>query len=119
VLIVLSYRDEALDARHPVRVMLGDVASGVAPVRLALAPLSAEAVAQLAEPFELDAAELYRVTDGNPFFVTEVLASGEGSIPSSVRDAVLSRAARLTGGARALLDAVAIDPTHVELWLLE
>ena len=30
VLIVLSYRDEALDARHPVRVMLGEVASGLA-----------------------------------------------------------------------------------------
>jgi len=40
VLLVLSYRDEALSAGHPVRVMLGDVASGLAPLRLALEPLS-------------------------------------------------------------------------------
>lgn len=119
VLVVLSYRDEALSARHPVRVMLGDVASGLAPIRLALEPLSAEAVARVAEPYGVDSHELFRVTGGNPFFVTEVVASGNDSIPPTVRDAVLARAARLTDEARALLDAVAIDPSHVELWLLE
>jgi tetratricopeptide (TPR) repeat protein len=36
-----------------------------------------------------------------------------------VRDAVLTRVARLTSEARALLDAVAIVPAQVELWLLE
>jgi DNA-binding CsgD family transcriptional regulator len=119
VLIVLSYRDEAVDARHPVRVMLGEVASGLALTRVGLAPLSAEAVAQLAEPYGVDGNELYRVTAGNPFFVTEVLASGKGSIPPTVRDAVLARATRLTGEARALLDVVAIAPPQVELWLLQ
>ena len=119
VLIVLSYRDEALDARHPVRVMLGEVASGLALTRVPLAPLSLEAVAQLAEPYDVDAGELYRVTAGNPFFVTEVCASGNGRIPATVRDSVLARASRLSSEARTLLDAVAIVPTQVELWLLE
>ena len=119
VLIVLSYRDEALDARHPVRVMLGEVATGLALTRVPLAPLSPEAVAQLAEPYDVDAAELLYATAGNPFFVTEVLASGNDSIPSTVRDAVLARAARLSDEARAVLDAVAIAPPRVELWLLE
>jgi DNA-binding CsgD family transcriptional regulator len=119
VLIVLSYRDETLDARHPVRIMVGELASGLFALRLSLAPLSPEAVAQLAEPFGGDADELYRVTGGNPFFVTEVLASGNGSIPSTVRDAVLARAARLSSTARAVLDAVAIAPLQIELWLLE
>jgi DNA-binding CsgD family transcriptional regulator len=36
-----------------------------------------------------------------------------------VRDAVLARAARLCDDARTLLDAVAIEPARVELWLLE
>ena len=31
----------------------------------------------LAEPHGVDADQLYRKTDGNPFFVTEVLAAGE------------------------------------------
>ena len=60
-----------------------------------------------------------REMSGNPFFVTEVLASGKASIPSTVRDAVLARAARLSAGARKLLEAVAIAPPQVELWLLE
>jgi DNA-binding CsgD family transcriptional regulator/tetratricopeptide (TPR) repeat protein len=119
VLIVLSYRDEEVDAKHPVRVMLGELASGLALTRVPLAPLSPAAVAQLAEPYGVDAADLHRVTGGNPFFVTEVLASGNGSIPSSARDAVLARAARLTSEARALLEAVAIAPSQVELGLLE
>ena len=119
VLIVLSYRDESLDARHPVRVMLGEVASGIALTRVPLAPLSLEAVAQLAEPYGVDAGELYRVTAGNPFFVTEVCASGNGGIPATVRDSVLARSARLSSEARTLLGAVAIVPPQVELWLLE
>jgi ATP/maltotriose-dependent transcriptional regulator MalT len=62
---------------------------------------------------------LYRQTGGNPFFVTEVLASGGGEMPESVRDAVLARASRLSAAARALLEAVAIAPPQCELWLLE
>jgi DNA-binding CsgD family transcriptional regulator len=119
VLIVLSYRDEVLDARHPVRVMLGEVASGLALTRVRLEPLSPEAVAQLAEPYGIDPSELYRVTGGNPFFVTEVCGSGNGAIPPTVRDAVLARAARLSREARPVLDAVAIAPPQAELWLLE
>ena len=46
----------------------------------------------------IDAAELHRRTGGNPFFVTEVLAAGDGAIPPTVRDAVLARAARLSDG---------------------
>jgi DNA-binding CsgD family transcriptional regulator len=118
-LIVLSYRDDSLDARHPLRVMLGDVASGLALTRVPLAPLSLEAVAHLAEPYGVDAGELYRVTAGNPFFVTEVCASGNSGIPATVRDSVLARSARLSSEARTLLDAVAIVPPQVELWLLE
>src|SRR5262245_23434451 len=119
VLLVLTYREEALDARHPVRVVLGELATGAAFMRIPLAPFSADAVAALAEPYALDADELYKVTGGNPFFVTEVLASGNDAIPSTVRDAVLARAVRLGGEARAVLDAVAIAPPQVELWLLE
>ena len=119
VLIVLSYRDETLDATHPVRIMLGELATGLAITRMPLAPLSQEAVAQLADPYDVEPVDLYRVTAGNPFFVTEVLDSGSDSIPATVRDAVLARAARLSSEARVLLGAVAIAPPQVELWLLE
>jgi DNA-binding CsgD family transcriptional regulator/tetratricopeptide (TPR) repeat protein len=119
ILIVLSYRDEALAADHPLRVVLGELASAVALTRVGLAPLTADAVAQLAEPQGLDPDGLYRVTGGNPFFVTEILASGGEELPETVRDAVLARAARLTPEARAVLEAVAIVTPYAELWLVE
>ena len=53
-------------------------------------------------------AALYRRTGGNPFFVTEVLASPQDTIPETVRDAVLARSAGLSAGARRLLGVVAV-----------
>ena len=104
VLIVLSYRDEVLDARHPLRILLGEVATGLSLTRVALAPLSPDAVALLAEPYDVDAAELLRATAGNPFFVTEVLASGDelDSVDGTRRSAGTGFAAQQRGprGAR-------------------
>ena len=77
-LILASYRDEELDRAHPLRLVLGEFASGQAVERLKLEPLSPAAVAALAEPHGVDADELYRKTEGNPFFVTEVLGGGRG-----------------------------------------
>jgi DNA-binding CsgD family transcriptional regulator/tetratricopeptide (TPR) repeat protein len=119
LLVVATYRDEELDRVHPLRLVLGELASHPYVERLPVLPLSPEAVAELAGPLEVDAAELHRLTGGNAFFVTEVLASADGAIPSTVRDAVLARAARLTERARAVLDAAAIAPPQVELWLLD
>jgi hypothetical protein len=48
-----------------------------------------------------------------------VLASGGGQIPQTVRAAVLGRAAKLSPAARKLLEAVAISPQRVEVWLLD
>jgi tetratricopeptide (TPR) repeat protein/GTPase SAR1 family protein len=118
-LVVVSFRDEAVDSRHPVRVMLGELASGLGATRLPLAPLSAAAVAELADPYDVDPTELHRVTAGNPFFVTEVLASGGAETPATVRDAVLARAARLTPEGRSVLETVAIATPHAEPWLVE
>ncbi|MGB6614736.1 MAG: hypothetical protein WBE95_11690, partial [Trebonia sp.] len=117
-LLVLSYRGDGLDRSHPLRIVLGDLPGSDRVTRLALAGLSAQAVAELAGPEDVDG-ELHRWTAGNPFYVTEVLAAGRGLVPHSVRDAVLARAARLDGAAREVLDAAAVVPGPCELWLLE
>ncbi len=116
-LVLVTYRDDELDPRHPLRIVLGELPSGSA-ARLALPPLSAQGVAELAGSIGVDPAELHRRTAGNPFYVTEVLAAADAGIPETVRDAVLARAARLDDRERALLDAVAIAPMRAELWLL-
>jgi DNA-binding CsgD family transcriptional regulator/tetratricopeptide (TPR) repeat protein len=105
-------------ADDPLRTALGDLATQRSTRRVELAPLSAEAVRTLTGTSGLDAAELYRLTGGNPFYVTEVLQAGLGVVPSSARDAVLARAARLGGESRGVLDVAALIGARVELDLL-
>ncbi len=117
-LLVLTYRDDELGPRHPLRIVLGDLATSPAVRRIPLAPLSVAAVRALAEGQRLDATALHRQTGGNPFFVTEALASREAGIPVTVRDAVLARAARLSPPGRAALEAAALIGAQMEPWLL-
>lgn len=128
VLVIATFRSDEVDDRHPLRVRFGDIRSHVV-ARIELEPLSVAAVAELAEQLgttHVDPAEIHRSTGGNPFFVTEVLASspssGEGdttrSVPATVREAVRARADRLDGDVRAVLDAASIVPGRVERWLL-
>lgn len=118
-LLVLSYRDDELDLQHPLRFLLGDLAGRSVIYRVAVAPLSVQGVRQLVGARALDADTLHHQTGGNPFFVTEVLASSTGGLPATIRDAVLARIARLTPAARALLQAAAVVGPRIEPWLLD
>jgi len=119
VLVVCTYRDDELTREHALRLVLGELATAGTVERLRLEPLSPAAVAELAGAAGVDTAELYRRTSGNPFFVTELLAAAAAGIPDTVRDAVLARAARLGGNARALLEAISIEAPRIDLRLLE
>ena len=108
-LVVATYRDDELSRTHPLRVLLGELATERRVTRLSLPLLSSAGVARLAGGRLDDVEHLYRLTGGNPFFVTEVLAAESDGAPDTVRDAVLARAARLPRGPR-LLEAVAVVP---------
>jgi len=118
-LIVATFRDDELDATHPLRLVLGETATTRTVDRLTLSRLSRAAVAQLAESYGVDEAELFRTTGGNPFFVTEVLLAHDEQIPPTVRDAVLARATRLAPSPRQLLELIAVAHPQTELWLVE
>ncbi|HEX6920593.1 MAG TPA: AAA family ATPase, partial [Actinomycetes bacterium] len=113
-LVVVTYRDDGLAADHPLRVVLGDLATQRSARRMALPPLTAAAVAELARSSPVEPGELYRLTGGNPFFVSEVLRTANGQLPASARDAVLARVARLEPGARQVLDAAALVGSRVD-----
>ena len=57
-LIVVTFRDDELDRRHPLRVLLGELALGNRAVRIQVEPLSYSAVAALGEPHGVDVHEL-------------------------------------------------------------
>lgn len=112
LLLALSYRDDEIAPDHPLVTLLGE--AGTALRRIALEPLSREAVESLAA----GRAGVFELTGGNPFFVTEVLASEGDGIPPLTRDAVLARAAKLTVEARQVLEIASLMPGRAELALL-
>ena len=118
-LVLASYRDDQLERTNPLRLVLGELAGERAVTRLEVGCLSEAAVAELCGSRTINPADLHRQTGGNPFFVTEVLATDAQKIPATVRDAVLARAERLSDAARAVLEAVAVAPPQAEVWLLE
>jgi tetratricopeptide (TPR) repeat protein len=117
-LLAVTYREDEVGEAHPLRPLLGDLSRGAARA-LRPTPLSPAAVRLLAERAGRDPEGLHRATGGNPFFVTEALASGGSGVPATVRDAVLARAARLSPEARELLDIASVVPLRIELALLE
>ena len=117
-LVLVTFRDDEPQTAQRLRPVLGRL-TGERVSRRELSRLSVGAVSALAGAHEVDADTLYRRTGGNPFFVTEVLAAGGSEVPRTVRDAVLGRAVGLSPRARRLLDAVAVVPSQIELWLLD
>jgi DNA-binding CsgD family transcriptional regulator/tetratricopeptide (TPR) repeat protein len=117
-MLAVTYRDDEVGPRHPLRYVIGDLPRASVN-RMSLPPLSESAVAQLASRAERPSKGLHSLTGGNPLFVTEVLAAAADTVPSTVRDAVLARAVRLSPAAREIAELVCVVPRKTELWLLE
>ena len=117
-LLVVTYRDDEVGTRHPLRFVIGELPRAHVR-RQRLDALSESAVAELATRAGRSAAGLHSATGGNPFFITEVLATGAGAVPVTVRDAVLARALRLAPAAREIAELVSLIPGRTEDWLLE
>lgn len=115
VLILLTYRDDGLPSGHPLRTVLGELASQRATRRIALPALSLGAVEQLSVESGLRPDDVYRLTGGNPFYVTELLRGTSTILPRSANDVVLARVAALDPPARALLDALAVAGTACDV----
>ncbi len=114
VLLAVTARDAGM-ART--RSAVADAPVGVV-TRLVLSPLSARAIAELSGD-ATSAERMRRLTGGNPFFVSEMVAAGEGSVPSSVQHMVLARIDKLSDQAIKVAQMVAVAPTKLELDLIE
>lgn len=117
-LVLVTYREDEIWSQHPLKRLLGDLATAPAVRRLKVEPLSEQAVEMLAGERAGDTGRLYRRTGGNPFYVTEILSAGGEALPATVSDAVLARVGRLSPAAGEVLAAAAVIGAAVEPWLL-
>ena len=117
-LLILSYRDDELNSKQPLYLLLGDFPAHLS-TRIPLSPLSRKAVQLMAEQAGRQPEDLYTVTAGNPFFVSEIIATEAEGVPSSVRDAVLARVARLSPMAKNIVDLASLVPGGAEVWLIQ
>ncbi len=117
-LLLLTYRDGEVDYGHPLRQVIGELPPENL-VRIQLGTLSPNAISVLVGDADVDVDKVLTLTDGNPLFVTEVLASGVEAVPLSVRDSVLARAAKLSPGARHVLELVSVIPGETERTLID
>jgi DNA-binding CsgD family transcriptional regulator len=119
VLLVVTFRDDALAPSDALRMVLGELAGQRSSRRVDLPPLTPAGVRRLAEGTPYPSEELHRLTGGNPFFLVEVLGGDTSGgvvseIPASARDAVLSRTARLDDAARQTLEIASLDGYRVD-----
>ncbi|MDH3498915.1 MAG: AAA family ATPase [Acidimicrobiia bacterium] len=108
-LLIVSFRDDALEAHHPLIEMAAGTANR-AVVRLRLGGLSEASVAELAAGTGYDPADLLAMSGGNPFYLGEVLAAAPNELPQTIRDTVAARAARLSDAGRSALEVLAVVP---------
>jgi len=148
VLIIGTYRDTELGATDPLTEALGSIVRAPAVERLSLAGFDLNEVVTLLEALAGDALDVegrslalsvWRGTEGNPFFVSEVLRHlsetgslvrddegfwrttamvSEGEIPDTVRAVVRARAARLDDSAIATLSTAAVVGRSFDIGVL-
>ena len=87
VVLLLTYRDDELSRDQPLTQLLGDASHAEQVHHLSPQRLTGPAVRQLVAGSSLDADEVFALSDGNPYFVSELVASAVGStcrLPSSM-----------------------------------
>lgn len=149
LLVLGIFRESDLDRRHPLSDLLTDLRTAEGVERLALRGLGVDEVAEMMAAVpgqEIDtvglqlARELTQETDGNPFFVAEVLrhliesdAIAQGSdgrwvlrssladlgLPRSVRDVVCRRVQRLGEQSQQILTIAAVIGRTFDVELLD
>jgi predicted ATPase len=140
-LVLGIYRHTEVERGHPLPGTLADLTRGQHRRRLLLGGLDQREVASFVTavagvtPAPELAAALHQQTDGNPFFVTEVVrllvSQGRldhaetdplplaGGLPEGVKAVVAERLGRLSGDCRGLLEVAAVGGRDFELRVLQ
>jgi DNA-binding CsgD family transcriptional regulator len=113
-LFILTYRDNEILDNHPLRNVLGQLPSDSF-TRLQLSPLSREAVAKMAEQRGYKGEDVFSISGGNPFYVTEILASYSPGVPDNIKDAILSVYLQQEKGTKNAWEMCSVIPEGLEV----
>ena len=113
VLVLVTFRNDEPESAGRMASFWADMPRD-ARERIDLAPLSMESVSQLARRGSRTAHEVYDLTGGNPFNVTEYLTAGGEGVPRSIQELTVARASRLSGHARRTLECASIFPRQID-----
>jgi ATP/maltotriose-dependent transcriptional regulator MalT len=112
MLVVGTYRSDELYRRHPLRPLLAELARDPLAHVIELDRLTRDEMAEQLEDILDNPADpglverLYSRSEGNPLFTEELLAvgtDGRGTLPPTLRDALMLRVERLSGPAQEVL----------------
>lgn len=117
-LLLVTYRDDEVTALHPLRRLMGELPASRT-TRMQVPRLSAGAVEAMAKGALRSHEGLHAVTQGNPFFVSELLQHGIAGVPQGVQDLVLARFARLGPTAQQVAQLASIVPRRIDNWLMQ
>jgi ATP/maltotriose-dependent transcriptional regulator MalT len=117
VLVIATYRSDELHRRHPLRPLLAEIDRQPRVRRLQLDPLSRDQMGEALEDILGRTPErglvdrLFNRSEGNPLYCEELLAAGadgRGTMPTSLRDALMVRVERLDEHTQQLLRLIAV-----------
>jgi DNA-binding CsgD family transcriptional regulator len=113
-LFILTYRDNEINSRHPLRNLLGHLPADSF-TKLSLGPLSKEGVAALATQKGYSGEEVYNISGGNPFYVNEILASYSPGVPDNIKDSILAVYDRQEEGTKNAWQIFSVMPEGLEV----
>lgn len=117
-LFILTYRDDEIHSRHPLRNVLGQLPPDCF-TTLHLTALSKGAVEKLAVEKGYSGEDVYSISGGNPFYVNEILASYSPGIPDNIKDSILAVHNRQDEKTKYIWDILSVLPTGLETRYLE
>ena len=113
VLVLVTFRNDEPESAGRMASFWADMPRD-ARERIDLAPLSMESVTHLAHRRGRTAREVYDLTGGNPFNVTEYLTAEGDGVPRSIQELTVARASRLSAHARRTLECASIFPRQID-----
>ena len=134
IVVFGAYRDNELPWSHPLAELLADLRQSSRVERLLLWGLEPEAVEAMVKLAEREGAvradeglagRLYAESDGNPFFLGELLrdrgesTGGDAAVPESIREVLRQRLARLAPLTQRSMSAAAVAGADFSLSVIE